>query len=673
MTLLLRSKIESKKNNDNNSTFLHVRAYRKIGLHPIPLLAGEKRPAVTAWQHLDHGPYQFHENNNCGLLTGIPTPIGHFCVIDLDLAGNDPVSSALRRAIISTFEVEFGPSLMVDTGGNHRGRHIWVFLDEPITQKVQVGIDLHHLDSKGHYGIEILCQGGHGGYNAVAPPSFVLDLYRFVDNIDLENLGDHIRKVQKSELLKFIDSKMVKILLALGTISSILYKSYRDKDIDGELIDYALAHYVIGVLNLQDESLWHLAFEMAFGGNYGHDRTAYLLERTIQRLEEGSEMIGMGSVVEKLETESQKLLLQSLERIETLCGVRAEITPQRVNLEDVTSEQEKPDHSNSTSTSPSSMFLFEDDMQIVEREEWLIPNVVPACKFILMHGPAGNGKTTASVLIADRVITETGLPVIYLNLEGKAGDINEKRQLMTIQPELFRVVRPATQFSLYNEKHLHELLVFLNNINAIGKPAAMVIIDSLLAATAGDLNQGAVGGAAMFFNTVTATLGCTVLLLHHNNKGEGKGQARIFGSALIPGAAVMTWEIKEMDDCYFARKLVVSKSNLRAMQVGDEIIVGQYPGSAPVLFRSEGGYETDKASMTQVDRCRDILLEQLIDGRERLADDVRAAFADHDFTESTISRASKQLCIVKKQVDGKRYWSIPKGSLLSRLCRAGKA
>ncbi len=660
MGLLLGPKLEVPAEQQEGKIARHVKVYRSLALHPIPILPKEKRPAVPGWPDAKNGPHPFNEQNNVGLLTGVETPRGIFCVLDIDLPGTDPVTRALREAFVKEFENQIGPTLMVKTGGSHQGLHMWTFLDEAISKKMQLKLDLHHLASNSQFGSEIMCQGSQGGYNILCPPSTVFNPYEFVDDIVLENLGDHIRQIQKSKLLNFIKSQKLKQLFGLGELCSLLFKLYRDKTVDGELIDFGLAHFVLEILKLKDDELWHLAFQMSFGEQFDLSRTSYLLERTIGRLEARSEMIGMGSVVDKLDDDLQKKLLQAMEQLEIVCGVK---TNQPVSL---------TSNSNTDIKISSSIFVEEDD-SVVLSIQWLVPGIVPALKFIILHGPAGKGKTTAAVILADRIIAATGRPVIYVNLEGKLGDIGEKKNLLTVPKSLFRSIKTQNEFSILNREHMDDLLGVLQKINSQGEPAAMIIVDSLMAAT-GELNKSAVGSAAIAFNEFTSKLGCTVLLLHHNNKNdEAKGQRKMLGSATIPGAAVLTWEIQEIENCFYARKLVVSKSNLNAMPEGDEIIVGQYPNSAPVAFRSEDGKEADQASMTQVDLCRDILLEQLIDGQEKLADDVRAAFGDHDFKEPTVSRASRQLCVVKRRVGEQSYWSIPEDSLIFRLYKAGKS
>lgn len=654
-------------------------AFLKASLQPIPLLSGEKRPAVQNWQKPPHQPYVFRHHNNLGLLTGIKTVYGYFTVIDIDLSELDPVTKAVFILIINAIEDSLSPSVLIKTGGKHQGRHLWYFLNQPLTQKLQITIPLHHSGSENNYGIDIMCQGSQGGYNVVAPPSTVVNEYQFVGAIDIENIDRHISRVKKDDFTAFFVSKRFRGLLQLAEVCSLLNRYYCDGLVSGDLIDMCLSHYILEVLRIKEELTHQMAFKMAFGENFDPDLTLRLFERTAERLETGTKMVGIGSIVEKLKTEPQQKLLQILERTEQIytheedtCSI---LTP--IDDPEALEKSENEETDSSPKQSPlgdDSMFILEQHTPIKSRSAWLIPGIIPAKIFFLLHGFAGIGKTTSAIHIADRVIARTGRPVIYVNLEGKAGDIDEKTRTLSVPKEKLISIRPLSQFSVFDESHKRGLMQDIQKINAQGDPAALIIIDSLMAATSGELNKGKVGGATVFFNEMAEKLDASVLLIHHNNKGASEGQGKIFGSALIAGAVALSFELKETETCHYMRKMVVSKSNLKDLQYKDEIFVGQYPGREPQILMMEDGEELDRAALKKEDIYRNVLLDLLKDGSKQSTEQVekaisaalQIAYGSDKVVKSTLSKAAKKLGAVYDS----GHWTLPQNTLLRKLLAA---
>lgn len=124
-----------------------AREYARRRWRPIPLLPGEKRPALDRWQNLRLTeadlPRYFSDGQNLGLLLGGPS--GGLVDVDLD----------------SPLAVKIAPLVLPSTGmihgraGKHRSHH-W-YVAEPIPHSVKfVGID-------GKAIVELRSTGGANG------------------------------------------------------------------------------------------------------------------------------------------------------------------------------------------------------------------------------------------------------------------------------------------------------------------------------------------------------------------------------------------------------------------------------------------------------------------------------------------------------------------------------
>ena len=198
------------------------------------------------------------------------------------------------------------------------------------------------------------------------------------------------------------------------------------------------------------------------------------------------------------------------------------------------------------------------------------------------------------------------------------------------------------------------------------------VVDSLMAITSGDLNGGAVGGSLLFFNELAERTGATVLVVHHNNRHGDTAQRRMFGSSLIAGAIVLSYELEPYEQIAAARKLVVSKSNISALPLNREFVIGQLRDRPPTVFPLDVNPTVENGT-TLADRCRDLILDLLHDGEEIDGDSVREQLRKkigNDLSDATLTRATQQLGVVKARRGDSSFWQLPKTSIFYRLYHA---
>lgn len=520
----------------------------------------------------------------------------------------------------------------------------------------------------------------------MVPPSTVESQYQFLSDVDLQNLNNEINAIKTDDLLKLLDGLPLRRLIGIGSLCAQINQHYLAGSLSGEIIDFALTQFLLGALNIGiDDSVLIIAFRIAFGEVFSVDLTQKAIERTAARIQEGAPVIGIGSIAEKLDGEEQQQFLPAVEMLERLHGqkkvgdkgITALAAPKLIEAPDNIGVGKGSLETSRLSLPTNSLFMLEDGLTATPAESWLIPGIIPANRFFLIHGPAGCGKTTAATQIADRVIAATERPVIYINVEGKHGDIDQKKRRLSVPSSMFLSVKPVENFSIFQETHLAEVVKMIEAVNEqSAKPVAMIIVDSLFAATGGDLNKGVVGAAASAFNRMASTLSCSFLLIHHNNKSPAEGQRKIFGSALIAGAVVVAFELQLVESCEYVRKMVVTKSNLQELCLNDKIIIGQYPGHEPVLYMPEDDEDViDRSSLNKQEICRRVIVEHLQGGerkegevvKEAIAAALESTYGTKDVS-ATISKVSKQLGVIK---DG-GYWLLSEKSLLKRLLEAKK-
>jgi len=637
----------------------YVEAFRELGLEFHPVKEKTKLPAIRGWQNLFRKTgYTVTAPENIGVLTGVETARGYFTVIDLDLDRTEPISTLILNWVLTKINAVGGPHVKVHTGGKHRGVHLWLFTDSPTTEKIRTAFTLHHCSEPILCEVVLSCRGGSRaeiGYNVVAPGSYVEAEYVFAYPENLEDLPTAIKTVKLEELLSVINAPEFAQQLKILSLATLLRAVHKENIVTGYEIELAFAAYVSSKASKEATKV---AFHIIFGAEFDEKRTESVVESTARRLEAGETVTGIGTLVQKLEgTLHQETLKRLLFEIDNSAAVTTLPATVRRLFRPATNQH---------LSKPATVGFYIPEAQSSETQ-YLIPEVLPAHSLMLVHGPAGHGKTTAAVNLAEDVLRRRSGNVIYIDLEGKYSDIYEK--LGPMEESLrkrFIVARSTITFQLADASHQRALYEFLRRFSEENECPALIIIDSLMAMTNGELISGRVGGSMLFLNQVAGEFG-SVLVLHHNTKAkvsETSAQTRVFGSALITGAVVLSFEIERMEECRFSRRLRISKSNIANLPLSTEIIVGRYPGKNAAVFRVEDGETSSGFQNTDVSRCRDFLMEILADGEKHPCSEIDVGLtALGEFPESAMRKAIAELELIFDDETVR----LPRESVIRRL------
>jgi len=638
----------------------YIEAFLVLGLEMHPVRERTKLPAIHGWQNLFRKTsYAITSPQNIGVLTGVKTARGYFTVVDLDLDRTEPISALILGWVLAQINAVGGPHVKVHTGGKHRGVHLWLFTDSPATEKIRTAFTLHHCSEPILCEVVLSCRGGSRaeiGFNVVAPGSYAEAEYVFAYPESLEDLPTAIKTVKLEELLSVINAQEFAQHLKILSLATLLRAVHKENIVTGYEIELAFAAYADQ--KASNEAII-VGFQIIFGDEFDFKRTESVVESTARRLEAGETVTGIGTLVQKLEgTLHQETLKRLLSEIDGSAAVTTLPATVRRLFRPATNHQ--------AMSKPETVGFYIPEAQSSETQ-YLIPEVLPAHSLMMVHGPAGHGKTTAAVNLAEDVLRRRNGAVIYLDLEGKASDINEK--LGPMEESLrkrFIVVRSTITFQLAEASHQRALYEFLRRFSEENECPALIIIDSLMAMTNGELISGRVGGSMLFLNHVAGAFG-SVLVLHHNTKAkssESTAQTRVFGSALITGAVVLSFEIERMEKCRFSRRLRISKSNIANLPLNTEIIVGRYPGKNAAVFRVEDGETSGGFQNTDVSRCRDFLMEILADGEKHQCSEIDSGLAAlGEFPESAMRRAIAELELIY----GDETVRLPRESVIRRL------
>ncbi len=634
--------------------------YLKRGFWPIPLIEDGKRPIVKSWTVVSDTDYSFSPKNNMGILTGVNIPNkGPFLAVDIDVSRIDPRSLALNQYIVGMFDSCFGKTSRVLTGGSHRGTHLYYCVDEAILGKVEVKFSFFDDLTPTVMKVEVLCKNASGdGFNIVAVPSFVEAEYCFENDEDIEAALERIATIKKNELLELLESEEMKTTQKLVELSSYLGALRKNGFLSGNEIDFSVSAFLVQN-GFDDERQYHLCFRLIYGDDYDQSTSEFAMERTREMVDTDQAVQGIGSIITSLEEEESKCLQQIVDKFNPP-DQRLIVSKPKVESASSVNEEE----------GDNALFYITQCDQTNDTIHWLIERILPSSRFLLLHGFPGCGKTTTACKLAEIYLRNNiNASVLYFNLEGKGGDIEEKLRCFSESARSrFLVVNQKKQFDLFDPSNTEAMYDLVKERVHYGENSVpIVIIDSLMAAVGGKLSEGKIAGPLMLFNKLSKDFDITVILVHHNNKGKDEsGRERIFGSTLISGAVVVSFEVSEVNNCEFAKKLTVTKSNMSDLPIKSQVVVGQIPGRPPTAFRVGEDEVIDPSTLLLIDQCRNNLLEQLVDGEPKLSTEVRANL-DHEYSESTITRASKQLGIRKQVVDGKRVWFLAKDSIIHRL------
>lgn len=205
-----------------------------------------------------------------------------------------------------------------------------------------------------------------------------------------------------------------------------------------------------------------------------------------------------------------------------------------------------------------SKFYPRDETEQDQRPEptWLLPNLLPDESTVMMFGPSGNYKSFLALDLA--LMLSAGIagwgtrardpvPVVYVAAEGSRGVERLRRPAW----RKARGIDSALPFYTVDTMPLiarpNEVLELIEAIKARAITPKLVVLDTFARAMAG-LNENDAKDAGDFIEAIEAikrVLHCTVLVLHHTGKEEGRGARG--SSALFAGFDSMI-EVKAHTD-----------------------------------------------------------------------------------------------------------------------------
>jgi len=195
---------------------------------------------------------------------------------------------------------------------------------------------------------------------------------------------------------------------------------------------------------------------------------------------------------------------------------------------------------------------------------WLWEPYIPRGKITIVQGDPGDGKTTMTLAIAAAVVNGESLPggfadipanVIFQTAEdGLADTIKPRLEQLGADCSRIHVIDESEQPLSLSDERLEQAIVQTH--------AKLLIIDPIQAYLGGSDMNSARGMRLLMksLGSVAERTGCTIIIIGHLNKKDGKAQYRGLGSIDIFAAARSVLAIHRTGDNM--RLAVQVKSNL---------------------------------------------------------------------------------------------------------------
>lgn len=186
----------------------------------------------------------------------------------------------------------------------------------------------------------------------------------------------------------------------------------------------------------------------------------------------------------------------------------------------------------------------EDEQDVMPEPTWLFPDLLPAESTAMLYGASGGYKSFLALDIALTLaagIEGFGAPareqqaVVYVAAEGPRSVSRYRRPAW----RLARGVEGPIPFHLVTDMPLADvpqmIEEFINQIKVKGVKPKLIVLDTLARAMAG-LNENDAKDAGKLIEAIEALkriFGCSILVVHHTGKEEGRGARG--SSALLAG------------------------------------------------------------------------------------------------------------------------------------------
>lgn len=191
------------------------------------------------------------------------------------------------------------------------------------------------------------------------------------------------------------------------------------------------------------------------------------------------------------------------------------------------------------------------DMDLPQRQKFVIPGLLAKGKANILYGPGGTGKSVLAARIAGSVdtgidfldlqVTESG-PVLYLDWEDDAGVMVQRVEHLSVGMGMtgrFRLMYKCLRGRGPYERHHADVRTMVKDDGI-----ALVIFDSTAMAMHGGTSGEGADAAIKFFDLVNQ-LDTTALLIDHiasDDVKSGDGAAKPYGSVFKVNAARNMWE-----------------------------------------------------------------------------------------------------------------------------------
>lgn len=185
------------------------------------------------------------------------------------------------------------------------------------------------------------------------------------------------------------------------------------------------------------------------------------------------------------------------------------------------------------------IMLHSDNLKYLPQVTWVLRPYIPAHGLVIIYGPSGTGKSFLGLWFALQIAQNK--PVIYMAYEGEYGYQARIRAAQNHYGYRQGLTLTLGQVDLMSDA---EFLTFVEAARKVGPGA--IFVDTL-ARSMGDMDENSTRDMNIFTgrcNHLMAELDCSVVLVHHTNKGGSVER----GSVVLRGAADVMIRLEDSDE-----------------------------------------------------------------------------------------------------------------------------